>query len=100
VKPHEEALGEFSESELAKLTLPAVEIHCWNPLNIAFRTVPGSYIPKPARRSRDARLGVINQTVRKLPTELRIYAARSDLAAEALSTVTGFSKNWMSGSLP
>jgi hypothetical protein len=36
VKPHEEALGEFSESELAKLTLPAVEINCWNPLNNRF----------------------------------------------------------------
>ncbi len=43
---YEEASGVFSEEELAKLTLAIVEINCWNRLNIAFRTVPGSYKPQ------------------------------------------------------
>jgi len=41
----EQAHGQFSEAELADLTLAAVAINSWNRLNIAFRTVPGSYQP-------------------------------------------------------
>jgi AhpD family alkylhydroperoxidase len=48
---YEEASGVFSEEELAKLTLAIVEINCWNRLNIAFRTVPGSYKPKVRARA-------------------------------------------------
>ncbi|MFI5014733.1 MAG: carboxymuconolactone decarboxylase family protein [Hyphomicrobiales bacterium] len=43
---YEQAKAEFSEAELARLTLAIVEINCWNRLNIAFRTVPGSYKPR------------------------------------------------------
>ena len=38
-----EARSQFSESDLAKLTLAVVEINCWNRLNVAFRTPAGSY---------------------------------------------------------
>jgi AhpD family alkylhydroperoxidase len=38
-----QARGQFSEKELADLTLAVVAINGWNRLNIAFRTVPGSY---------------------------------------------------------
>ncbi|MFO1117949.1 MAG: carboxymuconolactone decarboxylase family protein [Beijerinckiaceae bacterium] len=37
------ALSQFSEGDLAKLTLAIVEINCWNRLNVAFRTPAGSY---------------------------------------------------------
>jgi AhpD family alkylhydroperoxidase len=43
---YEEAKSAFSEADLAKLTLAIVEINCWNRLNVAFRTVPGSYKPR------------------------------------------------------
>ncbi|MDE2364925.1 MAG: carboxymuconolactone decarboxylase family protein [Hyphomicrobiales bacterium] len=46
-----EALTQFSESELAKLTLAVVEINCWNRLNVAFRTPAGSYKPKVSVRA-------------------------------------------------
>jgi AhpD family alkylhydroperoxidase len=36
----------FSEKELADLTLAAVAINGWNRLNIALRTVPGTYQPR------------------------------------------------------
>jgi AhpD family alkylhydroperoxidase len=43
------ARGQFSEEELVKLTLAIVAINGANRINVAFRTVPGSY--KPAVRS-------------------------------------------------
>jgi AhpD family alkylhydroperoxidase len=39
----------FSEKELADLTLAIVLINGWNRLNIAMRTVPGTYQPAKAR---------------------------------------------------
>jgi alkylhydroperoxidase family enzyme len=39
----EQARGQFSEEELVKLTMAVVAINGWNRLNIAFRTVAGSY---------------------------------------------------------
>ncbi len=42
----EEARRQFSESDLAKLTLAIVEINCWNRLNVAFRTPAGGYKPR------------------------------------------------------
>jgi len=47
---YEEARTQFSEDELANLTLAAVAINSWNRLNIAFRTVPGSYQPATEER--------------------------------------------------
>jgi AhpD family alkylhydroperoxidase len=41
----EETRKQFSEAELANLTLAVVAINGWNRLNIAFQTVPGSYQP-------------------------------------------------------
>ena len=38
----------FSEAELVNLTLAIVAINGWNRMAIAFRSVPGSYEPKPA----------------------------------------------------
>ena len=43
---YETARGEFSEEELANLTVAIVAINGANRLNIAFRTVPGSYRAK------------------------------------------------------
>jgi AhpD family alkylhydroperoxidase len=40
---YEEARAQFSEEELANLTLAIVAINGANRLNIAFRTVPGRY---------------------------------------------------------
>ncbi len=40
---YEKARAQFSEEELANLTLAVVAINGANRLNIAFRTVPGSY---------------------------------------------------------
>jgi len=40
---YEQARAQFSEAELVKLTLAVVAINGWNRLNIAFRTVPGTY---------------------------------------------------------
>ena len=39
----------FSEKELADLTLAVVATNGWNRLNIAARTVPGTYQPARAR---------------------------------------------------
>ena len=36
---------EFSEDELAHLSLAIVAINSWNRLNVAARTVPGGYVP-------------------------------------------------------
>ena len=44
-KVYAQARGQFSEEELVNLTLAVVAINGWNRLNIAFRTVPGSYQP-------------------------------------------------------
>jgi AhpD family alkylhydroperoxidase len=43
---YEEARRRFSEAELVDLTLAVVSINGWNRLNVAFRTVPGSYKPR------------------------------------------------------
>jgi AhpD family alkylhydroperoxidase len=45
----EQARTQFSEEELANLTLAVVAINGWNRLNIAFRTTPGTYQPAKAR---------------------------------------------------
>ena len=37
---------EFSEDELAHLSLAVVAINGWNRLNVAARTVPGDYVPR------------------------------------------------------
>lgn len=42
---YEQAHSQFSDGELANLTLAVVAINSWNRLNIAFRTVPESYQP-------------------------------------------------------
>lgn len=42
-----ESCAQFSEEELANLTLAIVAINGANRLNIAFRTIPGSYRPHP-----------------------------------------------------
>ena len=42
-KVYEEARSQFSEEELANLTMALVAINGANRLNIAFRTVPGSH---------------------------------------------------------
>jgi AhpD family alkylhydroperoxidase len=44
---YEEARRHFSEKELVDLALALVAINGWNLLSIAFRTVPGTYQPKP-----------------------------------------------------
>ena len=40
-----QARAQFTEEELANLTLAVVAINGWNRLNIAFRTEPGGYKP-------------------------------------------------------
>jgi AhpD family alkylhydroperoxidase len=40
---YNQARGEFSEKELAQLTLSIVAINGWNRLNVAFRTPAGNY---------------------------------------------------------
>jgi AhpD family alkylhydroperoxidase len=40
---YEQARAEFSEAELAQLTLAVVTINGWNRLNVAFRTPAGDY---------------------------------------------------------
>lgn len=42
----DEARQEFSEKELADLTLAVITITGWNQLGIAFRSVPGAYQPR------------------------------------------------------
>jgi AhpD family alkylhydroperoxidase len=46
---YEEVRSQFNETELANLTLAIVAINGANRLNIAFRTVPGSYRVTPER---------------------------------------------------
>jgi AhpD family alkylhydroperoxidase len=42
----DEARQHFSEAELVDLTMAIVTINGWNRLAIAFRTPPGSYVPR------------------------------------------------------
>lgn len=42
---YERVRQEFSEEELAHLSLAIVAINGWNRLNVAARTVPGDYVP-------------------------------------------------------
>jgi AhpD family alkylhydroperoxidase len=46
---YEEARREFSEQELAELTLAVVAINGWNRLNVAFRTPPPRHAGRAAR---------------------------------------------------
>src|SRR5581483_9626589 len=48
------ARSQFTEAELAKLTLAVAAINSWNRLNIAFRTRPGTYDPALRRRASSA----------------------------------------------
>jgi len=41
---YERVRGQFSEDEIAHLTLAIVAINGWNRLNVAARTVPGGYV--------------------------------------------------------
>src|SRR3954466_4469210 len=43
---YERVRGEFSDDELAHLSLAIVAINGWNRLNIAGRTMPGGYVPR------------------------------------------------------
>jgi len=43
---YEQAREQFSEQELANLTLAIIAINGWNRLAISFRTVPGTYQPR------------------------------------------------------
>jgi len=45
----EQARAQFSEEELVKLTVAIIAINGANRLNVAFRTVPGSYQPAAVR---------------------------------------------------
>jgi len=46
---YQEAAKQFTEKELADLTLAIATINAWNRLSIAARTVPGTYQPVTAR---------------------------------------------------
>ena len=43
---YERTREQFSEDELAHLSLAIVAINGWNRLNVAARTVPGDYVPR------------------------------------------------------
>jgi len=47
---YEQARKQFSEQELANLTLAIIAINGWNRLAISFRTVPGTYQPRKVER--------------------------------------------------
>ena len=51
---YEEVRQHFSEEELVNLTLAVVTINGWNRLAISFRTVPGDYQPRAARKTAGA----------------------------------------------
>ncbi len=51
---YEAVRGEFSDQELAYLTLAVAMINAWNRLNVALRTVPGDYRPGMFRKVREA----------------------------------------------
>ena len=46
-----QARAQFSEAELANLTLAVVSINGWNRLNVAFRTEAGHYQPAPKQQT-------------------------------------------------
>jgi AhpD family alkylhydroperoxidase len=48
---YDQVRSQFSQDEIANLTLAVVSINSWNRLNIAFRTVPGSYQPATAEKA-------------------------------------------------
>ena len=52
---YEEVKQKFSEKEMADLNLAIATINLWNRLNIAARTVPGTYKPAAAPRSAEAK---------------------------------------------
>lgn len=43
---YEQARQQFSEEELANLTMVIVTINAWNRFGVAFRSVPGKYTPR------------------------------------------------------
>jgi AhpD family alkylhydroperoxidase len=47
---YERVRAHFTEKELADLSLAITSINSWNRLNIAIRTVPGTYQPASARQ--------------------------------------------------
>jgi AhpD family alkylhydroperoxidase len=47
---YEQARRVFSEKELVALNMAVVSINGWNRMNIAFRTVAGSYQPRAAKQ--------------------------------------------------
>jgi len=47
----EEAHRHFSDKELVALNMAVVAINGWNRINIAFRTVPGTYQPAQKRQA-------------------------------------------------
>lgn len=50
-----EASAQFSEAELVELTMAIIAINGWNRINVAFRTVPGTYrIPRTRTTNGDA----------------------------------------------
>ena len=52
---YDDARAQFNEKELADLTLAIGSINVWNRLNIASRTVPGTYqAPKARDRAKTA----------------------------------------------
>ncbi|HEX6797156.1 MAG TPA: carboxymuconolactone decarboxylase family protein [Ktedonobacterales bacterium] len=48
---YDEACRQFSDAELANLTLAIIAINGWNRLNVAFRTPAGNYQPTAAHHS-------------------------------------------------
>ena len=46
---YEQVRAQFSEEEIVNLTLAIVGINGWNRLSIAFRSIPGTYQPAPAK---------------------------------------------------
>jgi AhpD family alkylhydroperoxidase len=52
---YERVRGEFSEDELAHLSLAIVAINGWNRLNVAARTVPGDYVAGSLAATTEAR---------------------------------------------
>jgi AhpD family alkylhydroperoxidase len=51
---YEDARREFSEKELADLTLAVAAINAWNRLAISARTVPGTYQSRKGSKTRSA----------------------------------------------
>jgi AhpD family alkylhydroperoxidase len=48
---YEQVRKQFTEKELADLTVAVTAINSWNRLNIAIRTVPGTYQPAKSQRA-------------------------------------------------